>query len=198
MQATVRPLLFWQTSFWAGMHSCYSSGKRMDLVNLSERLALCLVILALLPVESRCNQSARAQAFAREGRRAAKHFAANREPQHLLFQACPASTLPPQLDESTHGADVINSGPAQHSLQGPHVSARNESMGKLGAPPLSAVPSSSEKGNIQAGAAQGTRQETRKKRKAGPAGRGGEACKVPRLSETRVRILMKWCEHIKF
>jgi hypothetical protein len=201
MQATVRPLFFWQTIFWAGMHSCYSSGKRMDLVNLSQRLALCLVMLALLPAETRSNRSARAQAFAREGRRAAKHSAAKTESQHIFFQAYPASTLPAQRDEPSHKADVNSrfnrSGPAHIPLQDPNSVAGGKGRGKLLAPTLSAVPSLRKSGDVRAGTRQGGRQGTREKRKAGPGGTGGVSCKVPRLSETQVRCMMEWCWYIR-
>jgi hypothetical protein len=201
MQATVRPLLFWQTSFWAGMHSCYSSGMRMDLVNLSERLALCLVMLALLPVELRLNRSARAQAFAREGRRAAKHSAAHGEAQYIFFKACRASTLPAQRNEPVHQADMDSrfnrSGPARIPLQNPYSTAGNKRRGKRLAPTLCAVPALRKSGDLRAGATQEGQQETREKRKAEPTSRGGVASKVPRLSENQVRSMMEWCRCVR-
>jgi hypothetical protein len=113
----MQPLLLWQTGFWAAMHHCYVSGSPGDLVNMLHRLSLCLVMLALLPVAARCNRRARLKALAREAERAAKHVARDRDPQHVYFEACPDSGLPPQPDIPAYDAQGGESCPAQDNVQ---------------------------------------------------------------------------------
>jgi hypothetical protein len=117
VRETMQPLLLWQTGFWAALYHCYVSGKRQQLVNMLNRLALCLVMLALLPVEARRNRRARLKALAREAKRAAKNVAKDREPQHVFFTACPDSSLPPQPNIPAHEAEGGQSCPAQDIVQ---------------------------------------------------------------------------------
>jgi hypothetical protein len=53
---TMRPLLLWQSCLWAAMLSSYFSRKRGDLANWVNRLALSLVMLALIPEGARRNR----------------------------------------------------------------------------------------------------------------------------------------------
>ncbi len=96
MPTTRRPLLLWHTCLWAAMYSWYSSVRKADVVSMSERLAMCLIMLALLPAKARRKRRARAKALAREAGRAAKHLPQRGEPQlapgSVFFKACPVTS----------------------------------------------------------------------------------------------------------
>ncbi len=112
---TRQPLLLWQTSLWAAMHACYTSGKRGDLVDLSERLALCLVMLSLVPEKARHTRTVRLMALAREAKRGAGKSVEDGEVRHIFFRALSAGkpiSGPPQETPSGY------SNPGQVKMQG--------------------------------------------------------------------------------
>jgi hypothetical protein len=70
-----QPLLVWHTNLCAAMYACYLSGKREDFVSMAQHVALCLVMLALLPVgphEDQCQQPASIAAVALQTKLAGK------------------------------------------------------------------------------------------------------------------------------
>jgi hypothetical protein len=124
VRESMQPLLLWHTGMWAAMHACYWSGKRGDLVNLSERLALCLVMLALVPGEARHKRTARLNALARKEKRAALHRTKVGEPQHVFFKAYPSDNLPPQVGGPAHETLGCCSDPGQDKTHSsPHQQA---------------------------------------------------------------------------
>jgi hypothetical protein len=97
--AAMHPLFLWETRFWAAIHSCYMAHKAEDLGNLPKCLALCLVMLALLPATARPTQTLRLKALAREARKHLREQASPRPlPDPVYFRASPATKFPPQID----------------------------------------------------------------------------------------------------
>lgn len=117
----MQPLLLWQTGFWAAMYSCCSSGMRRDFANMGKPLALCLVLLALLPANARRGQRVRIKALAREADRAAAHLAEERNPHSFFFKAWPTRTAPPQLPEQAQETLESHSGQAQMQGSSPKM-----------------------------------------------------------------------------
>jgi hypothetical protein len=106
------------------MHACYFSGKRGDLVNLSERLVLCLVMLALAPVELRHKRTIRLNALVREAKRGAGKYLEDGKVHHVFFRASSADNRPPEVSGprqetaggcSDPGQDKIHSRPHQQA-----------------------------------------------------------------------------------
>jgi hypothetical protein len=113
------------------MRASSFSYKRADLINLPEHLALCLVMLALLPANARPQPFLRVNAIAREAAQARKHLrqqlAAQRLPGFVFFKACPAANGSSQLS----GPQITNAGrPCAHREQAhqgtDHVDGRPE------------------------------------------------------------------------
>jgi hypothetical protein len=100
------------------MHACYFSGKRGDLVNVSERLALCLVLLALVPVELRHKRTVRLNALAREAKRGAGKYLEDKKVRHIFFRALSAGNMPPEVNGIPPLARSGCSGPGQDKMQG--------------------------------------------------------------------------------
>jgi hypothetical protein len=111
-QGSRQPLLLWRTHFLTAWCSCFFSCKKSDIVNIAERLALCLSMLALLPEEARNSRSVRVRALAREAKWAAKHLAEQEEPQPLpepgFFKACGSSDFRRQQEGAPWGAHGVN------------------------------------------------------------------------------------------
>jgi hypothetical protein len=100
---------------------------------MAERLALCLVMLAVLPEGARRKRGVALKAIAREAERAAKHPADHGQTQLVPGCSSPEassfSNMAPQLDQPAE--DTKPSGPLQEKMQG--------SSHELPLPPLSAV-----------------------------------------------------------
>jgi hypothetical protein len=117
MHGTMQPLHLWRTGFWAARYSCYISGKRSDLVNMAEGLALCLTMLALLPRKGLLNQTMFVKALAREAKRAAQHPPEGGDPQHMFFQAFSATNFPRQYSGPAHQKVASHAGHEQNMMQ---------------------------------------------------------------------------------
>jgi hypothetical protein len=118
VRETRRPQLLWQAGLWAAMHACYWSGKGGDLVNLSERLALCLVMLALVPVEVRHKRTVRLMALAREAKCGAGKSVEDGTIQHVFFRAVSADNRPPEISGPPQETAGGCSNPGQDNMQG--------------------------------------------------------------------------------
>jgi hypothetical protein len=114
----MQPLLLWQTSFWAVLHSCHLSDMEGNARNLVKYLALCLIMLALLPVQARSSRRLRLKALAREAERALNPFPQDAELQPVFFKARPTSTQPPQPSGTGQETSSGHSGAAQEDVQG--------------------------------------------------------------------------------
>ncbi len=135
-QETRQPLLLWHMHLRAAMYSCYCSCKLADLVNVVERTALCLSILALLPEAARQNRSLRRKALAREAKHAAKHAKHLAEqakpepcPETVFFKASASSDFRRERDGAPRGA---------HGAQGGHMGSTWVNSPEQGLPVLHA------------------------------------------------------------
>jgi hypothetical protein len=111
-QGSRQPLFLWRTHFLTAWCSCFFSCMKADIVNIIERLALCLSMLALLPEEALHSRSVRVRALAREAKWAAKHLAEQEEPQPLpepgFFKACGSSDFLRHQEGAPWGAPGVN------------------------------------------------------------------------------------------
>ncbi len=138
----MHPLFLWQTCLGAAIQSCYASYKQADLGNLPKRLALCLVMLALLPATARPMRSLRVKAIARAAERAREQGGPHHVPCPVFFRACPASNLRPPHSPQGRDADAGQSDAAQE-VQGsnhqmvcsPHNPASLDEMEPFTSPP---------------------------------------------------------------
>lgn len=135
----VRPLLLWQMTMSAAMYSCYYASKMEDSRNLAKRLALCCVMIALLPDSAVLKRSARIRALAREAERAATlplHREPQRSPCPAVVKDCPVSNAPPQRHPggvTPSDAELDAPGIPQGAVGGLSVtgSGRNDGVGVL-------------------------------------------------------------------
>jgi hypothetical protein len=128
------PLLLWQTCLWVTIQSCYFSHQRGAVDSLRKRLALCLIMLALLPANARPTRSLKVKAMARKGERVRRRLRdkaeSQRPPAPVFFKACPTIKLTPQLDapaqETGAGAHEDQAHAGTHlGHGGPHGSSHH-------------------------------------------------------------------------
>jgi hypothetical protein len=118
----MHPLFLWRSCLWAATYFCYLSHKHVDLGNVPKRVALCLVLLALLPAHARPQGFLKVKAIAREAEKARKRLTERGAPQHILgpvfFKACPASNSPAQLNAESQEKDARYLSPHRYEAHG--------------------------------------------------------------------------------
>ncbi len=95
---------------WGAIYFCYLSHKHVDLGNVPKRVALCLVMLAVLPGSARPHRFLEVKARAREAEEARKRRREQESPQPLpdpvYFRASPATKFPHQINGLPREMDV--------------------------------------------------------------------------------------------
>jgi hypothetical protein len=116
----MQALRWWQGCLQTTMLSCFLIAKRGKPLHLGEGLALCLVMLALLPEGLRCKHMPKVEALARAVERAAKPLAdhgGHQGPSGPPFVKGSSHTNSfPQLKQPAQDTPVSHSGSAQDRM----------------------------------------------------------------------------------